>query len=270
MENIETIFESLTSHPLVKTAFQNGVEITRSLELSRPAEVEVKYSRDPDEYEYYVITVGHTLAHLLGSSEQMMYAVHFLSTFSSTKKIKESRINRSNFIQYNIENYLIRTQSLNDRVLKLTNAVFHLGIDQRNCKFDTISKNLHVRASKIPARLKKLSEILGKYRQERNVVIHHESFQENDLRELELLYLVMEKSPDNDIQDMKSFAYHAKNLARDYVKQKKTEFDGFNRIAFNELFELFNSLEPKYIQMEKTLSIKCGHSAKIKSAHRLA
>jgi len=261
-KNTEDVFESLMSHALVKTAFKNGVEISQSLEVGDFTKAEASYSRDPDEYEYYVIAVGHTLSHLLGLCEQMKYAVHFLSSFSPTKQTKISKINRSNYIQYNIENYLIRTQSLNDRVLKLINAVFHLGIDQRNCKFDTISKNLHVKVTPVPTKLKKLWDVLGKYRQERNTIIHHESFLEDDLRKLEMFYLVMEKSPDNDIQEIKYLPYHARKLAGDYVKQKKLEFDEFNNIVFNELLELFNTLEPKYIRMEKMLRIKCGHVVK--------
>jgi len=250
------------SHALVKTAFKNGVKISQSLEVGDFTKAEASYSRDPDEYQYYVIEVGHTLAHLLGLCEQMKYAIHFLSSFSPTKQTKESKINRSNYIQYNIENYLIRTQSLNDRVLKLINAVFHLGIDQRNIKFDIISKNLHVKVTPVPAKLKKFGKVLEKYRQERNTIIHHESFLEDDLRKLELFYLVMEKSPDDDIQEMKYLAYDTRKLAGDYVKQKKLEFDEFNNIIFNELLELFNILEPIYIRVEKTLRIKCGHVVK--------
>ena len=253
------------SHTFVKTAFENGVEISQSLEVGDFTQAEVSYSREPDEYEYFVIAVGHTLAHLLGLCEQMKYAVHFLSLFSPTKQTEESKINRSNYIQYNIENYLIRTQSLNDRVLKLINAVFHLGIDQRNCKFETISKNLHVKVTPVPAKLKKLWAALEKYRQERNTIIHHESFLEDDLRKLEMFYLVMEKSPEDDIQELKYLPYHARKLAGDYVKQKKLEFNKFNNLIFNELLELFFTLEPKYIQMESALRVKCGH-VKNKSA----
>ena len=264
LENSESAFEALTTHTLVKTAFSNGIAISRSLEVGDPVKTEVSYSRDPDEYEYYVIEVGHTLAHLLGLCEQMKYAVHFLSSYSQTKKTKESKIKRSDYIRYNIENYLIRTQSLNDRVLKLTNAVFHLGIDQRNCKFDTISKNLHVIATSVPGKLKNLWRILGKYRQERNTIIHHISFLEDDLRKLEMYYLLMGCSPENDIQEMKYLPYHARKLAGDYVKQKKLEFGEFNNIIFSEIIELFNILYPEYIQMEKTLRTKCGYVHKIK------
>jgi hypothetical protein len=99
MENAKMIFESLYSHSLVNIALQKAVGITNSLVVNRPVEVEAKYSRELNEYEYYVITVGHTLAHLLGNCQQMMYAVHFLSTFKPTKQTKESQINRSDYIQ---------------------------------------------------------------------------------------------------------------------------------------------------------------------------
>ncbi len=261
MDNTDTIFEQLTSHPFVKIAFKNGIEVAQALETNHAYEVDVKYSRDPNEYEYYVVEVGHTLAHFLSICEQMIYAVHFLSVFSPTQKMKEKGINRSNHIQYNVENYLIRTQSLSDRILKLTNAVFHLGIDQRNCKFDTISKNLHVKMTKIPGRLKKLSKTLEKYRQDRNTIIHHESYLENDLHELEMLHLVKSKSKEYEVQNIEGLTNLTNRLTRTYVKQKSDEFNKFNEEVFKEVLVLFNDLQKKYEQIENELRLKCGHAS---------
>jgi hypothetical protein len=259
MDYQEALLEQLTSHPFAKKAIKNAVDISLALQKNHASGVEAKYSLARYEYEYYVVEVGHTLAHLVGICEQMIYAVHFLSSFSLTKRMREKGINRSNHILYNVENYLIRTQSLNDRVLKLTNAVFHLEIDQRNCKFDTISKNSHVKITKVPGKLQKISKILEKYRQDRNTVIHHKSYQENDLQNVELLYLVS-KSDTDESQNLPNFAYHASRLASKYVKQKSAEFDEFNQLIFKEVLALFDELEKKYIQIETELQLQYAHA----------
>jgi hypothetical protein len=101
---------------------------------------------------------------------------------------------------------------------------------------------------------------LGKYRQQRNNVIHHESFQENDLRKLELFYFLLGKTPKNDAQDLKNLTYQAKILSRNYVNQKKIEFNQFNCVVFNELLELFNDLESKYLELERELNNKNGQT----------
>lgn len=252
-------FEQLTSHSFVTLAFKHGIDVSEPLRASRIYEVEAKYLRALDEYEWYIIEVSRTLAQALNIFQQMTYAVSFLATSALTRKMREHGINRADYIRYNIENYLIRTQSLNDRALKLTNAVFHLGLDLRHCTFDIISKNLHVQATKVPARLQRLWNISNKYHQDRNMVIHSNSYDEDELRELEMFYLVASKGGSHDTHDAQVFTYHAKHLAQNYVKQKTTEFDTFNQTVLEELTKLFDTLEPKYIYFEKALSIKCGH-----------
>lgn len=260
----EEFFDALVSHPFVKIAFRNAIEVSRTVEGSCITEVEVRYTRSLDEYEHYVITVGHTLAHFLSLCEQMKYAVHFLSSFNPSRQVK---IKRSNYIQYNVENYLIRTQSLMDRALKLVNAVFYLRIAPRKCNFDTIAKNTSVRKTAVSDKLGKLRDILGKYREERNIVVHHEAFQENDLREMELLYLAVELSSDGiQTQDLRNMAYRARNLAGAYVKRKKREFSEFNGVVFREICTLFDLLHPVYIQLETTLRIKCSRATQKESA----
>lgn len=260
----EEFFDALVSHPFVRIAFKNAIEVSRTVERSRITEVEVRYTRILDEYEHYVITVGHTLAHFLSLCEQMKYAVHFLSSFNPSRQVK---IKRSDHIQYNVENYLIRTQSLLDRALKLVNAVFYLRIAPRKCNFDTIAKNTSVRETSVSDELDKLRDTLGKYREERNIVVHHEAFQENDLREMELLYLAIELSSDGiQTQDLRNMTYRARNLAGAYVKRKKREFSEFNGVVFREICTLFDRLHPVYIQLETTLRIKCSHAAQKESA----
>ncbi len=120
MNQSQLRLENIANHDFVKTSFSNAVEITEKLQTGSIAKVEVEYVRELDEYEFYIIEVGHKLAHLLNLCEQLVHAVLFLSAFTPTKRMKEVGITRANHVQYNVENYLIRTQSFHDRVLKLT------------------------------------------------------------------------------------------------------------------------------------------------------
>ncbi len=258
MNQSQIAFEKLISHQLTKAGFENGVEVTSKLQVGSITLVEAEFSREPDEYEFYVIEVGHTLAHLLSGCEQMMQAVLFLSAFSPTEKMKTYGITRSSHLQYNIENYLIRTQSIYDRILKLVNAIFHLGIDPRNCRHNTISRNLHVKVTDVPAKLKNLNKLLGKYRQDRNVIIHHESYQEDELRKIEMYHLLLSKQDEDELPDYELLQIVTKNLTREFVKRKIEEFEQFNEAVFLEMASLFDSLESRYQKLQKSLFKKCG------------
>lgn len=257
MEQARLAFQKLVSHEFTKHGLNQGVAVVQKLQTGSFANAQVEYVRDPDEYEFYLIEVGQTLSQLLSLCDQLTQTTVFLSAFSPTKRMKEVGITRASQIQYNIENFLIRTQSLHDRVLKLVNAVFHLGLDLRDCRHDTIVKNLHVKVTVVPTNLQRIRKLLGKYQQERNMVVHHAGYVENDLRKLQLFHLVQNHSDDIE-QEM--FLNSTRYLTRKIVTQKIEEFSHYNEAVFLELALLFDELISKYNQMVSALSLKCGHS----------
>lgn len=260
MNQSQIAFQKLVSHQFTRLGLHQGVAIAQKLQTTSITKAEVEFVREPDEYEFYLIEVGHTLAHLLGLCEQLIHATLFLSAFTPTKRMKKAGINRASHLQYNIENYLIRTQSLHDRVLKLVNAVFHLGLDSRDCRHDTIAKNLHVKVTNVPINLRSIGNLLEKYRQERNIIVHHESYLEDELRKLEMYYLVQKDGINSDVINQDIFPFITRNLTRKIVEQKTEEFDQFNEAVFKQLELLFDELKPKYEKLLTSLSLKCGHS----------
>ena len=260
MNNSIEAYKNITSHIFVELGFGNAVDVSKKLYTGSISKVEPEYLRDPDEYEFYVMEVGHTLAHLLNLCEQLIHSALFLTSFSQTKRMKNAGITRASQLQYNVENYIIRSQSLHDRVLKLVNAVFHLGLRPQDCRHRTITKNTHVRITDIPSNLKKIRKLVDQYRQDRNIVIHHESYQEDDLRKLEMFYLVQSLENDQKPTDYEIPPYVTRNLSKKIVDQKTEEYDHFNVTAFTELELLFNKLKPKYNDMLIDLNRKCGHA----------
>ncbi len=74
-----------------------------------------------DEFQYYVHKVGFYLVHTLTWCKQLDLAIEFLSNYDYSKKIEASR---ADHLIYNIENYLIRLNSVYDRILQIVNAAF--------------------------------------------------------------------------------------------------------------------------------------------------
>ena len=260
MEESINIYENIVSHGFVEHGFGNAIDISKNLYTGSIVEAEPEYLRDPNEYEFYIMEVGHTLAHLLSLCEQLIHSGLFLTSFTPTNRMKEAGITRASHLQFNVENYIIRTQSFLDRVLKVVNAVFHLGLHPRNCRYSTITKNANVKITEIPPNLKKIRKIVDKYKQERNIVIHHESYQEDDLRKLEMFYLAQKTVNGPKHIDPDIFPYAIRNLSRKIVDQKTKEFDQFNVAVYKELELSFNLLQPKYDDILIALRRKCGYA----------
>ena len=260
MKQSQIAFQIITSHQLTKSALKKGLDIQSKLvDIKNITMVNVNFSREPDECELYVIEVGHILSHLLLNCEQLIQCILFLSIFSPTKKMKEHGITESHILQYNIENYLIRTQSIYDRILNLINVVFRLEISPRKCTDKAVSKNIDLKETDIPSKLQKLNNLLSKYKLERNVIVHHKAYQEDELRKIEMYHLLISKNDQINSPDYKFFQIIAKDLTQEFIMRKSEEFEQFNETLFVELALLFDSLEPIYHNLQNSLYLKCGY-----------
>jgi hypothetical protein len=98
--------ESLQSHPLVKQGLLDAIKAQKNLNDRNPIRVEPEYERDPDEHEYYLISVGHALAELLGLCEQISHVAAYLSRFTQNPATRRVGITRDKHLLYHIENHL--------------------------------------------------------------------------------------------------------------------------------------------------------------------
>lgn len=75
-----------------------------------------------DEYEFYIRSVAFSLSHTLRWCEQLDLAIELLSNFDYSKKYAS----KADHFIYNVENYYIKINSVYDRILQLTNSIFHI------------------------------------------------------------------------------------------------------------------------------------------------
>ncbi len=125
-----------------------------------------------DEFEFYILRVGNRLATLLSHCEQLEHSVLFMSNYRQTQALTNAGISRTKYLRYSVENYIIRTQTLYDIVLKLIDAVFHLTNADSQCRDFTIVENLKVKQSNIPALLKPLRKKIKEFKDDRHIIIH--------------------------------------------------------------------------------------------------
>lgn len=178
--------DKLKDHSFSKKTLLEAVKAQKALEDTKPLKVAPAYKREPDEHEFYLIRVGHAVAEVLTACDQIYHSVVYMSSLKQDAKTKAAGISKHSHLLYHIENHLIRTHALYDRALMLVDSVFHLLNAPAECSQRVIAGNLRVARTGIPKKLKDIRKILGKTIDARNGVVHHESYKDDDLRELEM------------------------------------------------------------------------------------
>lgn len=242
--NSET-YDSLSKHPFVEEIFKKGMEINK--EIAKPSGFKggAEYKRDPSEEEFYCLRLGYCLAHLLTVVQQMEHTIFYMSNFSPTDKMKQSGITRSTHLLWSVENYIVRTQTVYDRLLILIDRLFHIQNQSDRISHDSIVTNTHISRTTIPLALKPVKSAVKKYYHERNTIIHEASYFDDELRRIEA-YTILSSNSDYDETDIEFIKSDLKWTVRDYLKSRRREFTKINKNVCLALGNLFDQMQPIY------------------------
>jgi hypothetical protein len=250
--------QALFDHPFIEAVLTKGVAVQRLLGDRSPAKVIPEYAREPDEHEYFLMSVGTSMAELLSLCRQLDQIPTLLANHRQTPAMDKADITRHSAIVYHLENYIIRTQGVLDRTLKLIDAVFHLTNHPKHCRYEVVSRNVKVSVSDVREPLKKLKNLLEKYGSIRNEIIHHHEMKEDALRRLEMYFIwerLRKTVPKNDLRDMRDFVQDELCEIRQF---KRKELVGFNDEMAASLSLIFDNLESYFSREERTLQLRLG------------
>lgn len=245
--------QALHQHSFFTEVSREAVMIQRDLGIDPLAESD----EGPllDELQFYVTRVGYSLAHTLTWVEQLHQAVHFLSDFGYSKKLRTDGIQRSHHLIYNIENYLVRLQAVYDRLLQLTNAVFHICMSDELVNHSLIVSNLRVTRTKVPRLLKATRNTIKDKFDDRNDIVHRHSYMEPELRKIELLYMHTKESWESSGNRMpyKNLCFVRSQRMKQVTTAKKTEFEFINASLTAALHPLFTELHAQHTKQKERL-----------------
>ncbi|EML0292220.1 hypothetical protein V9R50_002913 [Vibrio cholerae] len=89
------------------------------------------------------------------------------------------------YIEFHIENYLIRSRAVYDRVLIFTNSLCGVGKSREDVKHRTIINNSKVKSSGLVSMIDEINDACNIYREIRNSVVHHDKYESNELAWIE-------------------------------------------------------------------------------------
>jgi hypothetical protein len=251
-----TDLKDLDFHPFAQNVVEKGAAINKLLGDRALVNVVPDYTREPDEHEFFLIGVAISMAEVLNCCHQLNQIPILLANHHQTPTMDKAGINRHSLIVYHLENYLIRTQSLLDRVLKLVDAVFHLLNDARNCRYEVVARNVKVQVSDVLEPIKKLRKLLDRYSGVRNEIVHHHSIKEDALRRLDMFFLIERweqiapKEKPSDIGEL------VKDTIFEILWFKKRELLAFNKEIAASITVIFDKLAPYYKREERTLRLR--------------
>ena len=202
------------------------------------------------EYQYYLQKVGFFLVHTISWCKQLDLAIQLLSNFDYSKK----NVSRADHLIYNIENYFIRVKSVQDRVLQLVNAVFHLCINEANINNGVIVSNYKVQhRPDIHKAIKAIIKYLAEHEQIRHTLIHRHSLIDKDLKKIELFYLNNFEHVDDEDR-VKTYKYIRTERLRAFLSERKSEFSKINSDLCSLIDHLFSELKAEYERQKKMIS----------------
>jgi Cthe_2314-like HEPN len=242
-------FSKLTENEFTQAVLRDARE---SMRISQKGKL-ISEDAVVDEYQFYLQGVGFHLAHALTWMKQLDSAVELLTNYDYSKNISASR---ADHLIYNIENYLIRLNSTNDRMLQLTNAVFHLGTNEEHVTHSVIIANVKVQhRPQVVSKLKATKKHLEKYAQDRNTIIHKHSLLDEKLRRIELFYNEDLLDHMTDEQRKRTKAFRA-NYLREYVIARKAEFHTMNSVLSDLVDAFLGSLVTEYQHQKQQFSAR--------------
>lgn len=242
------ISDNLLKNPFCLAVFNDSQIFT-----SKNKSLDIVQAEDVcTEYEFYLRSVAFNLAHTLTWCRQLDLAIELLTNFDYSKR---SSTSKADHYIYNLENYWIRINSIYDRVLQLTNSVFHICLSDKDVTEKNIINNSRVKHSKkIHSTINRIKRHLVKYTPIRNTLLHKHSIVEKDIRTIELFYL---PNIELNLKDEKlcNFKAYRASFLREHTIKTKNEFREANKSIVTFLDLLFNLFLFEYELQKKRLKI---------------
>lgn len=231
-------FENIYQHPLVQEILEDSKQFGL---LDAPIE-----GFADTEIKYYVNNSMFYVVHFISLLDQLNNAVVLFSNYNYNQK---NEIGRGKHLTYNYENFIIRVVSISDRLLQVVNAIFYLGVNEKDVKERSILNNDKIQITDLPLKYKALNKVINKYIGDRNNVIHRYSHVEQKLSQIESFYhpvlteLYFEKSSPEEIHEFKEI--RKRTLTR-FVKKTKNEFKKTNESCLTSIYPIFDELLIEY------------------------
>jgi len=231
--------DQLRDHPMMLALGRDAAALIREVFLDRGSLDPVRELRS---HEVYVGDVLQASDELVIICDQLDCGIAWLSGYSKKHMRDGQLITRADYIAFQVENVYLRTTSVVDRALILTNCVLGLGLTKSQCRWKRVLKSKEVKSTSAETALRQLDSAVDPFRTPRNVIAHHGRYSDESLRQLEM-FSILEKSPDTESRDIiERYSGHFRICANQYVHMRRSELSPVVGLVQEAVSGLFDAL----------------------------
>ncbi len=173
--------------------------------------------------EDYMFKCAKSLGAIDSAINKSQIAIDLLKL--SLKNIpNKSEFSTAEYIEYALENYIIRSRAVYDRVLIFIGHLCNLGIANDSITHQLLVTNHHVLKYDLSKKLKNINRSCDVYRNKRNVIIHHDKLVDDDFGYVSLLISVNHLS-ELDGKEKPINQGQVNLYSKNIIKLKANEYD---------------------------------------------
>lgn len=205
-----------------------------------------------NEFEEYLFDCYTKIVLLQHSIDRAYLSIEVLSS-SHSFELANSNFNNSSFVSFSVENYIISSCSIYDRVLHFINALLNLGLNKLDTTHRIIVANNHVIRLNLDKNLKKIKKLLLKYSIIRNDITHNNFYYDEISRDLSSKHFIN----DLEISQGRNSIYPEAELeqqTKEYLDSKVKEFSKYMDNLMIEINLIYDIALVVYANIKKNLS----------------
>jgi len=164
--------EEIASHPLVKQLLDDLKDVFGRIDLKSRKSLRAKQPVDVSPSEHYTWQAFGKASVIHDTARRLEHAKEFVSVFPSPKGFERKGITRDKWVEYHLSYFVVTLASIPDLCLLLTNTIFKLGMPERLCTLESVTKNDWVAETEVPKTLRGLDKVVEEHRTLRNLHVH--------------------------------------------------------------------------------------------------
>ena len=201
------------------------------------------------EIDVYIVECGKSVSAIDSAVDKVNQSLTVLN-YDYINSIGCGQYNLAEYIEFHIENYIIRAHSIYDRTLIFINKLLQLGIDNSHIGHGLVVSNENVKRFGLDKPLQALKKQFKTYHNIRNTIIHHDRYKDDEFDTISLYHktesLLKQTSKDPLLNEDV-----LKALTSEYLSAKTDELtDNLNQIK--EKLELFLEEAVKVYEYRKS------------------
>ncbi len=199
-----------------------------------------------NELDEYIYNCSQTLGAIDRAVNKSEIAIQQVKTCIS-RIPKNSDYTTADYMEYALENYIIRSRSIYDRVLIFIGSLLDIGVSNDTVTHNLVITNRHVKSYNLVGLLKSIKKTCDTYQYKRNVIIHHDNLIDEEFETVSMIINVNHMSV-KDGRDEPFSKGKVKFYSKQIIDSRLKEYNKNLKAITDNILPLYNASEVIYLR----------------------